>query len=145
VLVGLFTTGPTLLMLNRRRAHGSQRSLGVELGVPAALAVSAVVLMVAFVAGSDGLVSDIARVVASFEARRPESEAGGLTIVDDAPSVCCEGFYAGGRRALAGVLLGGIPLAVVGWFPLVELAAQAVARGPRVGSRWCAGVWYFSW
>jgi len=99
-------------MLKRRQAQGSQPSVVAELWLPTALAVAVVVLMVAFVAGSDGLVSDIARVVGSFQAHPPQSEAGGL--IDDAPSVCCEGFYAGGRLALAAVLLGGIPLAVVG-------------------------------
>lgn len=101
--------------MKRRQTHGAWAFGGVELGVAAALAVAVAVLMVAFFTGSDGLVSDIARVVGSFQAHPPQSEADSITMIEDGPSVCCEGFYTGGRVALAVVLLGGIPLAVVGF------------------------------
>ncbi len=119
-------------MLKRRQAHGSRPPFGVELAVPTAMAVAVVVLMVALVGGSDRLVSDIAAVVGSFQAGG-QSEQGGLAMIEDGPSVCCEGFYTGGRLALAVVLLGGIPLAVVG---LVSARRSDGAGSIRWAMRW---------
>jgi len=96
--------------MKRRPTQESWAFRGVEFAVPAVMAVAAVTLLFAFVTSSDVLVSDIARVVSSFAAEQPRP-----TLIADAPSVCCEGFYAGGLLALVGVLLGGIPLAVVGF------------------------------
>jgi hypothetical protein len=120
-------------MLKRKQLGDWQPSLGVEVWALNATAVAVVALMVAVVAGSDGLVSDIARVVGSFQAHSLQSEAGGYTMIEDGPSVCCEGFYTGGRLALAFVLLGGIPLAIVGL-----VLARQTDRAGRVtwATRW---------
>jgi hypothetical protein len=78
-------------------------------------------------------VSDIAHVVGSFQAGQPQSEPGSLGMNMDGPSVCCEGFYAGGRLALAVVLLGGIPLAVMG---LVSARRTDRVGGISWATRW---------
>jgi len=86
------------------------QSLGVAIVLAAAVGITALVLMAQLMSGSDSLRRDVGRVLRAFEL--PMYDSGAVVLIDDGPSVCCDEFYDGGRLVLAGVVLGGIPMAM---------------------------------